>query len=94
MRGESADDFEAFVRNEKRPEGVHVSGGARPIRNDETSEVEAAVLIFRDITKQKQTEQQLERTISELRDRTRLMETVFDNMNDGMIVVDATPVVP
>ncbi|MCY4587492.1 MAG: PAS domain S-box protein [Bryobacterales bacterium] len=89
MRGESVDDFEAFVRNEKRPEGVHVSGGARPIRDDETGEVEAAVLIFRDITKQQQTEQQLEQTISELRDRTRLMETVFDNMDEGVAVFDA-----
>ena len=88
MRGESVDDFEAFLRNEKRPEGVHVSGAARPIRNGETDEVKAAVLIFRDITKQKQIEEQLEQTISELRDRTRLMETVFDNMDEGVAVSD------
>ena len=90
MRGESVDDFEGFLRNEKRPQGVHASGSTRPIRNDETGEVEAAVLIYRDITRQKETEAQLEQTISELRDRTRLMETVFDNMGEGIIVVDAT----
>ena len=89
MRGESVDDFEGFLRNEKRPEGIHASGAARPIRNDETGEVEGAVLIFRDISKQRQTEQQLEETISELRDRTQLMETVFDNMDEGVAVSDA-----
>ena len=35
------------------------------------------------------TEQQLEQTISELRDRTRLMETVFDSMDEGVAVSDA-----
>lgn len=89
MRGESVDDFEAFVRNEKRPEGIHVSGASRPIRNDESGEVEAAVLIFRDTTRQKKIEGQLEQTISELRDRTQLIETVFDNMDEGVAVSDA-----
>ena len=89
LRGESVDDFEAFIRNEKRPEGSHVSGDSRPIRNEESGEVEAAVLIFRDITRQKKTEDRLEQTISELRDRTRLMETVFDNMDEGVAVSDA-----
>ena len=89
MRGESVEDFEGFLRNEKRPQGVHASGSTRPIRSDETGEVEAAVLIFRDITRQKKTEERLEQTISELRDRTRLMETVFDNMDEGVAVSDA-----
>ena len=89
MRGESVDGFKAFLRNEKRPQGVHVSGDGRPIRSDETGEVEAAVLIFRDITRQKQTEARLQQTITELRDRTRLMETVFENMDEGVAVADA-----
>ena len=89
LRGESVDDFEAFIRNEKRPEGSHVSGDSRPIRNEESGEVEAAVLIFRDITRQKKTEDRLEQTISELRDRTRLMETVFDNMDEGVAISNA-----
>ncbi len=90
MRGESVDGFEAFVRNEKRPEGGHVSGDARPLRSDENGEVEAAVLIFRDITRHKQTEERLEQTITELRDRTQLMETVFDSMSEGVVVGDPT----
>ena len=89
MRGESVDDFEAFLRNEKRPEGVHVSAAARPIRADETGDVEAALVIFRDISRQKQTEGQLEQTITELRDRTGLMETVFNSMDEGVAVSDA-----
>ena len=89
MRGESTDDFEIFVRNEKRPEGVHVSVTGRPVRNDETGEVKAGVVIFHDITKYKEIEARLEQTITELRDQTQLMETVFDNMDEGVAVSDA-----
>ena len=88
MQGESVDDFEVFVRNEKRPEGVHVSGSGHPIRNDETGEVKAAVVVFHDITKYKEIEARLEQTISELRDQTQLTQTVFDNMDQGVAVCD------
>ena len=86
MRGESIDDFEAFVRNEKQLEGVHVNGTGRPIRSDETGEVKAAVFIFRDVTKYKKIEAQLEQTISELRGQTQLMQTVFKSVSDGVVV--------
>ena len=88
MRGESTDECEFFVRNEKRPDGVYVSGSGQPIRNDETGEVKAGVIIFRDISKHKEIEVKLEQTISELRDRTQLMETVFENMDEGVAVSD------
>ena len=90
MQGESIDDFEVFVRNEKRPEGVHVSGSGHPIRNGETGEVKAAVVVFHDITKYKKIEARLEQTISELRDQTQLMQTVFENMDEGVAVCDET----
>ena len=87
LQGESLDDVELFIRNEKRPEGVHVSVRGRPLLDD-NQEVQAGVVIFRDVTRNKLTEARLEQTILELRDQTRLMQTVFDNMEEGVVMVD------
>ena len=88
LRGESTEDFEAFIRNEMRPDGVHVISEGRTIRDTETNEVKAAVLVFRDVTKLKETEAELRRTIGNLQDQTRLMETVFNSISDGVVVTD------
>ena len=88
MRGESTEDFEAFLCNEERPDGVHVIGEGRSIRDAETNEVKAAVLVFRDITKLKETEAELRHTVLKLQDQTRLMETVFNSISDGVIAAD------
>ena len=88
LRGESIDGFEVLIRNEKRPDGVNVQGSARPIRSDETNEITAGVVVFRDITKQKKTEAQLDRTMGELRDQSQLMETMFRSISDGVVVTD------
>ena len=88
MQGESTEDFQAFIRNEKRPDGVYVSSSGRPILNNETNEVKAAVVIFRDITKLKQTEVRLKQTITELKDQAQLMKTVFNSISDGLVVTD------
>ena len=86
LRGESTDDFEAFVRNEKKPDGVYVSGTGRPIWNQETNEIETGVAVFRDITKEKKAEDRLQQTISELQDQSQLMETMFNSISDGVVV--------
>ena len=89
LRGEVLDDVELFIRNEKRPQGIHISASGRPLRDDQ-GEIQAGVVVFRDITENKRTLAQLEATIHELRDQTRLMQTVFDNMEEGVVVADAT----
>ena len=48
------------------------------------------VITFRDITKYKIIEEQLNRSISELRHQTQLMKTVFDSMYDGIVVLSLT----
>ena len=89
MRGESTEGFEAFVRNREKPDGVHVNATGQAIRDQETGKVEFAMVIFRDITKYKEAEEQLEQTVSELGDRTQLMETIFNTMEEGVVVSDA-----
>ena len=88
MRGKLTDNFEAFVRNENKPNGIYVSVTGRPLRSRETNKVTAGVIVFRDITKAKEDEAQLERTIAELRRQTHAMETVFNSISDGVVVAD------
>ena len=87
-RGISTDNFEAFVRNEYKPEGVYVSVIGRPLHSKESAEVTAGVIVFRDITKTKETEAKLKKTIAELRRQTHAMETIFNSISDGVVVAD------
>ena len=87
LRGEATDDIEMFVRNRARPEGVYisVSGRLMPLGADGK---QGAVVVFRDITQLKQAEAELQKTVAELQDQTRLMETVFNSMNEGVVATD------
>ncbi len=60
-----------------------------PIKDEKESPT-GIVIIFRDITKSKTKEEQLNQTISELRRQTELMKTVFDSMSDGIVVLSLT----
>ena len=48
------------------------------------------VITFHDITRYKTMEEQLNQSISGLRHQVQLMKTVFDNMSDGIAVLDLT----
>ena len=87
LRGESTDDIEVFVRNEGNPEGIYLSVSGRPVR-DGGGPVKAGVAILHDITRLKRAEDRLERTIRDLRYQTQLMQTVFDNMEEGVVIAD------
>ena len=86
MRGEVTEDIELFIRNEFKPDGVYVRARGRPLLED--GEVTAGVAIFSDITKYKQTEAELERTISDLRSQAELVDTVFESISDGVVVAN------
>ena len=60
-----------------------------PIK-DEKENFTGIVITFRDITKYKTVEEQSNQTISELRQQTQLMKTVFDSMYDGIVVLSLT----
>ena len=72
----------------KKPEGVHLSANGRPIRNRETGEIEAGLVVFHDMTQQKRTEARLEQTNRKLRDQSQLMEAMFNSVSDGVVVTD------
>lgn len=65
LDGRDTDEQVQFIRNGKVPGGVWVSATGRPIR-DEGGEVLGGVVVFRDTTLQRQAEESLARSNSEL----------------------------
>ena len=60
-----------------------------PIK-DEKENPTGIVITFRDITKYKTQAEQSDQIISELRQQTELMKTVFDSMSEGIVVLSLT----
>ncbi len=60
MRGESVDQAEIFIKNDRKPEGAWISVTTRPL-TDRRNKLRGAVSVFRDMTKQKRAEQERER---------------------------------
>ena len=86
MRGESTDDVELFVKNQKKPDGVYISVSGRPLIDGE-GVLKGGLVVLRDITKRKKSEAELAQTITELQNQTRLMKIVFNSISDGVIAV-------
>ena len=90
LQGEETGEMELFIRNEKNREGTYITGRASPIFNSDRTAVVAAICTFRDVTREKEAEDRLESTGSDLRSQTQLLETVFNSMSEGIVVADAT----
>ena len=90
LYGEETEEMEVFIRNQKNTEGTYISARGRPILSSDETEIVAGLVVLRDITQKRETDAKLEQTVSELRDQTQLLETVFDNMSEGLVVADKT----
>lgn len=88
LQGKTTDDKEVFVRNNRVPEGAFISTTGRTLWSDDRREIEGGVVFFRDVTRERKAEADLQQTIGKLHDQTRLMQTVFDNMEEGVVVAD------
>ena len=89
VKGISTDGVEMFIRNEKKPDGVHVSVSGRPLLG-KGGVLNGGVIVGRDVTRLKQAEAELERTIERLKEQAQLMDTVFNSMDEGVVAVDET----
>ena len=59
LRGETSDDVEVMIKNANHPNGVIMSMNTRPLRGS-NNKIVGAVSLFRDFTRRKQVEQNLE----------------------------------
>ena len=87
LRGEASDDVEMFIRNEKKPEGVYVSVNGRPLKKNAQAHG-GGVVTFRDVSDRKTSEIALRQALEELREQSELMETIFNSISEGLVVVN------
>ena len=88
LQGEATDDREVFIRNEQTPDGVYVTVTGRTLVSDGRAEIEGGVVFFRDVTREKKTEAELERTIRDLQAQAQLVDTVFESISDGVVAAN------
>ena len=86
-RGEASNDVEVFIRNARRPEGVYVSINARPMY-DRAGALHGGVILFRDVSRIKKVEAELQEAAHEMRAQATAMETIFNSISDGVVVAD------
>ena len=87
LRGEPCDDVQMFTRNPHLPHGAFVSVSGRPLR-DEDGGVTGGVVVFRDVTQLREAETRLRLAVEELRNQNDLSETVFENIGEGVVVIN------
>ncbi|MCY4027565.1 MAG: PAS domain-containing protein [Acidobacteria bacterium] len=88
LDGQSVNGRRLFVRDRRSGVGTHLSISTRPV-HDAEGRLDGSILVFRDVTAQKRTEARLEETDARLQNQVDLMETVFDSMAEGVVVVGA-----
>ena len=88
LKGQSTDGVELFVRNELKPEGIHIRLNGRPLLG-RSGITKGAVVVVHEITRLKQAAAELEKTMGEVRYQSELMETTFNSISDGIVVADA-----
>ena len=88
LRGESTDDEEMILRNPAKPEGVYINTSARPLLDD-SGKLRGGMAVLRDITATKRSEAELRQAVERLESQTRLMESVFESISDGVVAVDS-----
>jgi PAS domain S-box-containing protein len=81
LQGELVDESEVFLVNSQIPEGIWLSATAKPLR-DENGVLTGGVLVLRDISERKQTEEIIK--VSE--DRYR---QIIETASEGIWIIDA-----
>ncbi len=87
MRGLETDGVDVFVRNERHPQGIYVSANGRPLRDAFNRQL-GGLVVFKDVTTAKESERRLQQAMDELREDRELLQTVFDSIQEGILVSD------
>jgi light-regulated signal transduction histidine kinase (bacteriophytochrome) len=73
MRGESVDETEMFIRNERVPAGLWISIQGRPLK-DSRGETRGGVVVFQDVSERKRAEEQKRTLASRLEQSNRELQ--------------------
>ena len=87
VRGETFDNQQVF-RNEPGAGRIFLSASGRPLRNPDGT-LRVGIVIYRNVTKDRHTEEKLREFAKKLLDQKQAMETVFSSISDGVVVADA-----
>ena len=80
MRGETLDGIEMYLRNADRPDGMFVSVNVRPLKGDQ-GEAKGGVVVVRDITAAKHSEELLRRAKEEAERANRAKSDFLSRMS-------------
>lgn len=81
IHGEFSDNVEMFIRNEKVPQGVYIEVAGRPLQ-DESGERRGGVIVFRDVTERKRTDEALARAYTQ--GRLEIVDTLLHNIGNAI----------
>ena len=87
LRGEEFDGVEMVLPRADGTGGRYVSASGGPLLDD-AGAVQAGVVVIHDVTEIRKREIELKRTAAELHEHAQLMDTIFENMSDGVVVAD------
>ncbi len=80
LRGESVEDAELFVRNQKVPDGIWINVSASPL-TDEGAVRRGGVAVFRDVTRNKQAEELLVQAKDEAERASKFKDQFLSTMS-------------
>jgi len=81
IHGEFSDNVEMFIRNEKVPQGVYIEVAGRPLQ-DELGKRRGGVIVFRDVTERKRTDEALARAYTQ--GRLEIVDTLLHNIGNAI----------
>ena len=87
VNGVATDNIEMRVKDPALPEDIYLSVSGRPLL-DEKGTLRGGVAVARDVTELKRTENQLRESIVQLEHQSQLMQSIFNSISDGVVVVD------
>ena len=81
IRGEFSDNVEMFIRNQKVPQGVYLEVAGRPLQS-ESGKRRGGIIVFRDVTERKRTDEALARAYTQ--GRLEIVDTLLHNIGNAI----------
>ena len=82
LQGENVNNVEMFVRHAQAPEGIWVMINGRPLK-ETSGEIKGGVIVCRDVTELKQSEDALRQSEAELRQKAQALEQALQELQQA-----------